>query len=100
MKPSNAEAGWSSVLHCFDNAHPTAAGHFPGNPIIPGALLLDHALRAIGTDVGTEVQVVKFLRPVRPGDAVSIRWRRDGALMQVECWVGDERALSGVVRAP
>ena len=100
MKPSSAEAGWSSTLHRFDDAHPTAAGHFPGNPIIPGALLLDHALRAIGIGGAADVQVAKFLRPVRPGDAVSIRWRRDGALTQVECWVEDERALTGVVRAP
>jgi 3-hydroxyacyl-[acyl-carrier-protein] dehydratase len=101
LKPSSADQDWSSgALHRFDATHPTAAGHFPGNPIIPGALLLDHALRAIGIAAPAEVQVAKFLRPVRPGDAVSIRWRRDGQLVKFECLTGDEPALTGAVRLP
>jgi 3-hydroxymyristoyl/3-hydroxydecanoyl-(acyl carrier protein) dehydratase len=31
----------------FAPDHPTAAGHFPGNPILPGALLLDEVVLAI-----------------------------------------------------
>jgi 3-hydroxymyristoyl/3-hydroxydecanoyl-(acyl carrier protein) dehydratase len=99
LKPSSADAAWSSAVHRFAAAHPTAAGHFPGNPIIPGALLLDHALRAIGVAAPVELQVAKFLAPVRPGDAVSIRWRRDGGSVKFECWARDEMALSGAVRA-
>jgi 3-hydroxyacyl-[acyl-carrier-protein] dehydratase len=63
----------------FDREHPTAAGHFPGNPIIPGAVLLDEALRTIAAARGApatpcEIRSVKFLLPVRPGDSVMIRW--------------------------
>ncbi len=90
---------WSEALHRFDPGHPTAAGHFPGNPIIPGALLLDHALGAIGAGIPLEIQVAKFLRPVRPGDSISIRWqhRADGAVT-FECRVEDALALSGAAR--
>jgi 3-hydroxymyristoyl/3-hydroxydecanoyl-(acyl carrier protein) dehydratase len=63
----------------FDDAHPTAAGHFPGNPIIPGAVLLDAVLSTIAATGGTpathcEIKSVKFLLPVRPGDRIVIRW--------------------------
>jgi 3-hydroxyacyl-[acyl-carrier-protein] dehydratase len=63
----------------FDREHPTAAGHFPGNPIIPGAVLLDEVLGAIAAARGVpatpcDIKSVKFLLPVRPGDRIVIRW--------------------------
>jgi acyl-coenzyme A synthetase/AMP-(fatty) acid ligase/3-hydroxymyristoyl/3-hydroxydecanoyl-(acyl carrier protein) dehydratase len=52
--------------------HPAFAGHFPGFPILPGAVLLDEALHEIGRSRGIDVsewQVAsaKFLRTVPPG---------------------------------
>jgi 3-hydroxyacyl-[acyl-carrier-protein] dehydratase len=57
--------------------HPAFAGHFPGMPILPGALLLDETLHAIGTDLDldlTQWQVTsaKFLEAACPGDALAI----------------------------
>jgi 3-hydroxymyristoyl/3-hydroxydecanoyl-(acyl carrier protein) dehydratase len=57
--------------------HPAFAGHFPGMPILPGALLLDEALRTIETDLGIDIThwqltAAKFLQSVRPGDALTI----------------------------
>jgi 3-hydroxyacyl-[acyl-carrier-protein] dehydratase len=81
--------------------HPTAAGHFPGNPIIPGAVLLDEAIEAIaGAGSPAEAIVIrsaKFLQPVRPGDAVQIRWesRADGRI-GFECRVLDPERLAVV----
>ena len=58
--------------------HPAFAGHFPGNPILPGVVLLDRALlfaqaaldagdgRLAG--VGWTVSQTKFLSPVGPGE--------------------------------
>ena len=61
-------------MHQLDASHPIFAGHFPGNPLVPGAYLLaiviEQArarLREMGSDrspVG--VRAVKFLAPVRP----------------------------------
>lgn len=64
----------------FPADHPTAAGHFPGNPIIPGAVLLDTALTAIATAEGlasapSRLRSAKFLHPVRPGDRMLVEWQ-------------------------
>jgi len=56
-------------LH-FPAAHPAFAGHFPGAPMVPGALLLAEALAALGlARAGLEIAAAKFLHPVGP-DAV------------------------------
>jgi 3-hydroxyacyl-[acyl-carrier-protein] dehydratase len=57
--------------------HPTFAGHFPGNPTVPGVVLLDIALHAItaatGIDLAVcEISTVKFLSPVSPNEQISI----------------------------
>jgi len=95
----SAEDGWSSHPYRFASDHPTGAGHFPGNPIIPGALLLDRMLDAMGLSGSTrqEVRVAKFLHPVRPGDAVTFRWRETDRDVCFECVLTDsgEVALSG-----
>lgn len=57
--------------------HPAFAGHFPGMPILPGALLLDETLHAIETDRNLDltqwqVTAAKFLEAARPGDALTI----------------------------
>lgn len=90
----------------FAPDHPTAAGHFPGNPIMPGALLLDEIVLAIAAAEGRNagaptVRSVKFLHPVRPGDRLALRWDSDAAgETRFECFLLDpERlALSGAVR--
>lgn len=55
--------------------HPAFAGHFPGNPIVPGVVLLDHALRLAQAQTGGHDQVwtvaqAKFLSPVGPGESL------------------------------
>ena len=64
----------------FPVDHPTAAGHFPGNPVIPGAVLLDTALSAIAAAEGRRpgpclLRSAKFLHPVRPGDRMRVEWQ-------------------------
>ncbi len=83
----------------FAADHPTAAGHFPGNPIIPGAVLLDEVLRAIATAGGGSamravIRSAKFLRPVRPGERVLIRWHvRPSGETRFECVMPDPERL-------
>src|SRR5262249_9699204 len=74
----HAEPAWRSAVRKLDPAHPTAAGHFPGHPSIPGAVLLAEILAAVGEDAQArpcEIRSAKFIRPVRPGDTIAIRWR-------------------------
>ncbi len=87
----------------FAEDHPTAAGHFPGNPIIPGAVLLDAALLAIageGALRSCALRTVKFLRPVRPGDRIKIEWDLSGTDAHFRCVLvaTDEIAVIGTLR--
>jgi 3-hydroxymyristoyl/3-hydroxydecanoyl-(acyl carrier protein) dehydratase len=57
--------------------HPAFAGHFPNAPVLPGVLLLDEILRALGHDyIATPLQwriaSAKFLKPVGPGEELKV----------------------------
>lgn len=87
----------------FADDHPTAAGHFPGNPIIPGALLLDTVLHAItGDGIATHctIRAIKFLHPVRPGDSIHISWREERGETHFQCLLTESQdlALTGTLR--
>lgn len=85
--------------------HPTAAGHFPGNPIIPGALLLAEVLRCIEQAEGARyascnVKAAKFLHPARPGDTVTIEYARSAlGTIEFQCAVGSVKVLAGGIVA-
>jgi 3-hydroxymyristoyl/3-hydroxydecanoyl-(acyl carrier protein) dehydratase len=85
--------------------HPTGAGHFPGNPIIPGALLLAEVLRCIEQAEGARfvscnVKAAKFLAPARPGDTVEIDYGRSAqGTLEFQCSVGTTKVLSGGIIA-
>ena len=79
-----------------DPSHPSLPGHFPGDPIVPGVVLLDRVVEAIEGAHGPlprlRLPQVKFLRPLRPGEPARIeldgaapRWRfrvlRDDVLL-------------------
>ena len=87
----------------FSPHHAAAEGHFPGNPVIPGAVLLSEALRAIESHLGVplapcELHSAKFFHPTRPGDRVQIEFS-DAARDRIEftCKVGEKSVLIGVV---
>jgi 3-hydroxyacyl-[acyl-carrier-protein] dehydratase len=61
---------------------PAANGHFPGNPIIPGAVLLREVVRVLSDDATTmccEILSARFLHPVRPGERLTIVWEERAA---------------------
>jgi 3-hydroxyacyl-[acyl-carrier-protein] dehydratase len=87
----------------FPADHPTAAGHFPGNPILPGALLLDAIVLTVSRAAGAQcvaIRSTKLLRPVRPGDGLRVAWENKGADTHFSCILSDsgEIAVSGVLR--
>jgi len=83
---------------------PAAQGHFPGNPIIPGALLLAETLHAIGASLGVRltpgsVKAAKFFHPVRPGEKVEVEFgvTAPGAL-KFACAVAGRAVMNGQVQ--
>ena len=85
--------------------------HFPGNPVMPGVLMLEAVSQAaawlirISTDFRRsmvllkEARNVKYGRFVRPGDTLIIRVEQmkateDGLMFKATASVDDERAVS------
>lgn len=55
-------------------AHPALAGHFPGNPVVPGVVLLERVAAALKTWRGARVDGfdAKFLHPLLPNQQAVI----------------------------
>lgn len=83
--------------------HPAFAGHFPGNPILPGVVLLDVALQIIAGISGIaldlcEISSVKFLSLVRPGDELLIQHSvSSGGTIRFDIMAGTRKIASGSI---
>lgn len=68
------------LAHAVPIDHPAFAGHFPGQPLLPGALILAEVMEAVQrvpvlvARLGRHptLAAAKFLAPVRPGSMLSI----------------------------
>ena len=61
--------------------HPTFDGHFPDNPILPGAALLDLVRDAARLGAGWHIlsfPSAKFVKPIGPGDEIVIEFEPSG----------------------
>ncbi len=101
--PAPAAAGTPSAVSIhFPADHPTASGHFPGNPIIPAAVLLDEIVRALfpGEWIGV-IESAKFHHPVRPGETLSVNVTTEGSTTRFEARLAaaERVVLSGALRS-
>jgi 3-hydroxymyristoyl/3-hydroxydecanoyl-(acyl carrier protein) dehydratase len=94
---------WQSTALYFASDHPSAAGHFPSNPVVPGALVLDGVAAAIAGEAGESgimIRAAKFLHPIRFGENILLRWQAtQGGAVKFECRrAGEETlAMSGTI---
>lgn len=80
--------------------HPALPGHFPGNPVVPGVVVLEHLVDALGAAhpdrACTGVRRMKFLRLLRPGETVDVSFgdaKADG--ITVKASVSGEPLIDG-----
>jgi 3-hydroxyacyl-[acyl-carrier-protein] dehydratase len=80
--------------------HPSMAGHFPDEPIVPGVVILDQVVGALAT-AGLKqplraIPLVKFLRPLRPDQPFTISLAKiDNRTFDFCCRSGDETIAEG-----
>ena len=85
----------------IDPLHPSLSGHFPGNPIVPGVVLLGEILESICQSLGhplriSNVPVVKFHSLLRPNELVHLHFDLLPAhVITFSCQVGTRRIASG-----
>jgi 3-hydroxymyristoyl/3-hydroxydecanoyl-(acyl carrier protein) dehydratase len=83
--------------------HPVFAGHFPGFPVVPGAMLLDEMLKAIEETRRIDlrnwhVAAAKFLSAVRPREALILEHEVTSAgSIQFTIRVDDRKVASGTL---
>ncbi|MCA0242219.1 MAG: AMP-binding protein [Proteobacteria bacterium] len=103
-----AERGDDHVTIAAD--HPAFDGHFPGQPVLPGVVLLGLVMQALqrrpalATLVGNApvIEAVKFLAPVKPGaDGARLRvaLREDGRGLAFEVHDGQRAVARGKLAA-
>ena len=84
-------------LH-FTPDHPAFAGHFPGQPIVPGVLLLEGVQRTVEAATGLALDglaVAKFLSPAQPGDALALAYDVAGSAVRFEIRCGVRKIANG-----
>lgn len=80
--------------------HPALPGHFPGNPIVPGVVILDYILDAAAAALPayrvTGIRKLKFLRPLAAAQVCEVQLAdiRAGRL-RFECLQAGERIAEG-----
>ncbi|AOK17769.1 beta-hydroxyacyl-ACP dehydratase [Burkholderia cepacia] len=86
--------------------HPALPGHFPGHPVVPGVVLLDRAIHALGTALNRPLHTwrlgsAKFLSPVAPGEPLDLAYdaATSGAI-RFTLRAGTRDVASGVLSAP
>jgi 3-hydroxyacyl-[acyl-carrier-protein] dehydratase len=79
---------------------PFLAGHFPGNPVVPGVVLLDRLLEGMAAVYPDRhvlgLSQVKFHQPVFPGEQIRLELNATAASsVGFQAWRGDVVVFSG-----
>lgn len=84
--------------------HPALTGHFPGNPIVPGVVILDEVIRAAEAWLGDGFHVhglshAKFLAPLKPDETARIELNLRESLLEFAIYRGAATIARGAMRS-
>lgn len=88
---------------CIDATHPALPGHFPGQPLVPGVILLEQvalALRAWRGQRLGRVLEAKFVAPLLPDETATLRLTEagtDGSRIRFDIQRGGTLLARGMV---
>ena len=74
--------------------HPCYSGHFPGQPVVPGVVLLDLIVATLGRGAPRVLDQVKFHRAVMPGESFVLRISGAGAKVGFRCLHPDASVIA------
>ena len=81
--------------------HPALAGHFPGNPVVPGVVVLDQVAAALARTGGrrlAELVQVKFLAPLLPEQEAQLQLEASEDRLRFRVLRQDSLIASGEAR--
>ncbi|CAC9600211.1 hypothetical protein [uncultured Gammaproteobacteria bacterium] len=73
-----------------NNEHPSLPGHFPNNPIVPGAIIIEKVIQKL-SELETPKEVttllaIKFIKPILPNQKVAVLCKNiSPTLLSFEC---------------
>jgi 3-hydroxymyristoyl/3-hydroxydecanoyl-(acyl carrier protein) dehydratase len=87
----------------IDADHPSIPGHFPGNPLVPGVVILERVIEhVLAEHPGRQISglpQVKFLAPIQPEQPFEIHSTPgSGERVNFLCKSGDARLVEGCLQ--
>lgn len=92
-----ASQEWSEALR-IDAGHPSLPGHFPGQPVVAGVILLDRLAASVeARKLGRLCQLttVKFRAPLLPGEQANMQVSVNADRLRFRFTRGDELLADG-----
>ena len=79
--------------------HPALEGHFPGDPVVPGVMILELVSQLVESSYPQaklrRIPHAKFIAPLKPGQHMCIETTRNGSVVRFCCRHGADIISNG-----